>query len=287
MTVPLQARWAPPVDAGRHSLRRRRTLVGAAATTAAAAFVVTVALVSGGSPTAATQIAPADQPAGPTATDPEDAGDVDAQDDESEKTKIRPYGRTDVELYPGGLLAKAKGVTVTERIPNPMGYADPDYSLGIAYERDGESTWALLTYTEDRNGNATGGVSSDPAGKSFATLQQWIDDQVALQNGDDAPLQFVEFDGSAQGETLVPLDGVEILQQSADVELGGNFAGPGDPTAVAEVSVDGERWYVLARRIAGSEPEYFPTAAEVGGATLDDFLAYAEQQYAEGGGGLR
>ena len=50
------------------------------------------------------------------------------------------------------------------------------------------------------------------------------------------------------------------------------------------VSYDGARWFVLARQIDGSKPEYFPTAGSVGGATIADFLAYAAGQYGSGEG---
>lgn len=193
-----------------------------------------------------------------------------------------------MELFPGGVLAKAKHVTVTQRVPNPMGYTEPDHSLGIAYERNGKSTWALLTYQEDADGfGSAGGVSSDPAGKSFPTLELWLDDQVALQKGEKQPLQLVEFDPSGDGQTLLPLEGVTILQQTDDVELGPGFAGPDDPSAVAEVRVDGERWYVLARVLPGSSPEYIPTAAAIGLRTLEDFLAEAALRFGDGGGGFR
>ena len=71
------------------------------------------------------------------------------------------------------------------------------------------------------------------------------------------------------------------------VRLGNDFAGPGASTAVAEVRWQGESWFVAARRLPGSPPEYFPTAASVSGRTLDDFLAYARDRYSEQGAGLR
>jgi DNA-binding phage protein len=282
---------APPaayLAAGRRSLRRRRGAGALAATTAVGAVALTAALVGGGSPTAATEIGPAEQPVAAPTTSSDGLVETSADPDEVETVRLRPSGKSAVELYPGGLLAKAKNVTITQRVPNPMGYTEPDHSLGIAYERNGESTWALLTYQEDPDGlGSTGGVSSDPAGKSFPTLELWLDDQVALQSGEEPPLQLVEFDPSGGDETLLPLDGVTILQQTGDVELGPGFAGPADPSAVAEVRVNGERWYVLARTLPGSSPEYIPTAASIGLRTLDDFLAEAALRFGDGGGGFR
>ena len=189
----------------------------------------------------------------------------------------------DVELLVDGTLARAVDVKVTQRVANPLGLDLPDRSLGIEYTRKGATTWALLDYEDLGRLGSGGGVSSDPAGKSFATFQDWLDDQVALRNG-GVGLQLVRF---GEGEQLVARAGVEILDQRAGVEVGAGFAGPADDTAVAQVRSQGRRWYVLARRSAGSPPEYFPTDARVGGETLDDFLAYATQQYAKGGGGLR
>jgi hypothetical protein len=66
--------------------------------------------------------------------------------------------------------------------------------------------------------------------------------------------------------------------------MGPSFAGPHARTAVAEVRWKGERWYVLARHIRGSRPEYFPTAASVSRPTLDGFLEYARASYDDGTG---
>lgn len=287
----------PPLDdtlgAGRRALRRRRTLT---TTLAAAAAVVVVGLgatlLTGGTGTGATDgstgIAPANAPTG-TPTDPAPSTQYDGSYvPQFEDLEIVPATTSeDVELLADGSLAVADGVTVTQQVKNPLDLELPDRSLGIAYELDGEDWWSLLTYEVDqRTGRPSTSTTSDTARRSFPTLEDWLDDLVALQQRADQPVQLVEF-APGGTETLVPLAGVEILQQSPDVDLGAGFAGPDDPSAVAEVRVDGERWYVLARRLQGTRPQYLPTAAEVGGPTLDDFLAYASEQYAEGGGGLR
>ncbi len=88
-------------------------------------------------------------------------------------------------------------------------------------------------------------------------------------------LELVRF---GEGEELLPLPGVTMLQQTGDVDLGPNFAGPRDRTAVAEVSYDGQRWYVLARDGDG-DIQYFPTAASVSAPTLEEFLPYAKGLY--------
>jgi hypothetical protein len=103
---------------------------------------------------------------------------------------------------------------------------------------------------------------------------------VALQTGEPG-LRLVRF---GDGETLLPRAGVEVLEQTGDVDLPDSFAGPGDRTAVAMVTYDGMRWFVLARELDGSPPQYLPTAGSVGGATIQEFLSYAADQYGSGEG---
>ena len=171
------------------------------------------------------------------------------------------------------------GVEVVKRVPNPLGYTDPGTSLGLEIRYRGTTYWYLL----DSDGRQGTGSIHDEARRSFPTLQTWLDDQVALQNGGDT-LALVRFTPGAA--TLQPLDGVTLVQQRSGVDLGPDFAGPGATTAVAEVRYRRATWFVLARRLPGSEPEYFPTAASVSAPTLAGFLDYARGQYA-GGAGLR
>lgn len=79
---------------GRAALRRRRALTGFSTAVAVVAIAVTFSLTGGGgSPDAATEIAPAVLPSANGA---------------------------DVDLYVDGSLVKARGVIVLERVPNPM-----------------------------------------------------------------------------------------------------------------------------------------------------------------------
>ncbi|WP_134766594.1 hypothetical protein [Nocardioides sp. 1609] len=276
----------PPADvrlrAGRRALRRRRltTAAGAVAVVAVLGTAYTVldddstsaggGVDVAGTPTPARASSappgsPTGSPTGAPATSPPTA---------AARPSAGLHG-SDVWLEADGSVLKARGVTVTERIANPLASVLPHRSLGLAYSRDGEDYWALLEYDP-----VGGSLTWDPAGKSFATLQQWIDDMVALQTGEPG-LRLVRF---GAGETLLPRAGVEILAQTGAVDLPDSFAGPGDRTAVAMVTYEGMRWFVLAREIGGSEPEYLPTAGSVGGATIDDFLAYAADQYGSGEG---
>jgi hypothetical protein len=136
---------------------------------------------------------------------------------------------------------------------------------------DGKTTWMLLTWEA---GSET--ISSSPAEQGFATLQDWIDDSVAANQGRAAHV-FVEFDDNG---SLRPLPGVEIVEQRSGVDLG-TF--PPASTVVAQLLVDGEPWFVAACRCSGS-PEYLPVNTPAAGETLDDYIAYHRASNASGEG---
>ncbi len=103
-----------------------------------------------------------------------------------------------------------------------------------------------------------------------------------MQHGEPT-LALVSF---GDGKTLVPEDGVELLDQRPSPQMPENFAPPGDRMAVAMVRWQGERWFVLARQLPGSPPQYLPTAASVVGdaTTIDGFLEVARERYTQGEG---
>jgi hypothetical protein len=243
--------------AGRRLVRRRR-IAATAATAAVLAVIGTtgVALTGAGGPS----------------TDP---GIADSPSGEPEKDGFGLEKGQEIRLTPDGTLLTAEGVEVVENAENPLGYTPPDHSLGVVYRFEGATYWALTTIEKD--GKDFGSfTASDEAGRSFPTFEYWLEDQVALQNGEPT-LALVTF---GKGETLQPRDGVEIVQQTGEIDLPDNFAGPDDRTAVAEVTYAGERWYVLARQVDGNAPEYFPSAAAVTRPTLQGFLEYAADAYA-------
>lgn len=181
------------------------------------------------------------------------------------------YFTAPASLDTSGRLVLPSATRVLRIVENPAAVTAPEFSLGLDLEYDGEQQWALVE---------VGSSSWDPAYKSFATLEQWLDDIVALNSGGETQ-QLVKF--GADG-ALVGLPGVTVVQQRAGVDLGDSFAGPDDKTAVAEVTFEGETWFVPARQIGSGPAEFFPTAAMAGRETLDEFLEYARGQYANGEG---
>lgn len=168
--------------------------------------------------------------------------------------------------YEGGDLRLPAGARVIQRVDTPMG-------LGIEVETGGKIAWCLLSES---------GGTYDQARRSFPTFEAWLDDAVALQEGQPT-LALVAFsdDGS-----LRPLPGVKLVQQRQRPDVGSNFAPAGaERTAVAEVVHDGETWFVLARDLDGSI-QYFPSARSVTAPTLDGFLKVAKASY-DAGLGLR
>ena len=245
------------ITAGRRLVRRRRAVTGAAA-------LAVVAVLGAGY----AAIGDDDQ----QATDPPIADQTDDLLTEMQLEDREQLDEWKVFVDQGGQLLTAEGVEVLLKDRNPDGYGPPGTTWGVVFMYAGTTRWALI--------DPSGGAYED-AFQSFPSFEYWLADQIALQQGDPT-LALVEF---GQGEQLLPRAGVEILQQTGDVDLGPNFAGPNDRTAVAEVTYSGERWYVLARDVDG-DIQYFPTAASVSKPTLEKFLPFAKQSY-EGGAGLR
>ncbi|MFN8193030.1 MAG: hypothetical protein U0R80_01965 [Nocardioidaceae bacterium] len=246
--------------AGRSAVRRRRLAeVGAGVT---AVVIAGVLLVGGpGRPNAGTDAPEVDEPSTPAATQ-------------------EAWAEDELARFAGGTWETRPGVEVVDRVDNPLHRRGRESSEGLAVVWKGEETWLLLDHTLDR-GRGEDSVTSFPARVAMPDLASWVDQQVALQHGDATDL-LVRF---GDGETLEPVEGATILAQRPHPALPDNFAGPGDRTAVAKVRLGDQVWFVLAREIGG-QPDFIPTAASIAGPGIDDFLAYAEQQYA-GGEGLR
>ncbi|HWJ83021.1 MAG TPA: hypothetical protein VNS55_12355 [Nocardioides sp.] len=264
----LDAAPAPPPGAliatdalvrdGRRAQSRRRIVLGAGA--AAAVLVLggaAWALAPGGDGVATDHPSIADQPTTST-SDPVLEGGLRAA-----------YG-------PDGKLVIRDGWRVTQRIPNPMGFQEPDRSVGLEVTRGEDRYWYLLTSREGGSG-----AISDPAGKGFATLEEWVVDQAAANRPD--PLMEA-LDLRPGGRIVSYDDAVTVVAQRSGVDLGQRF-GPAEDTTVAEVRFEGRRWFVTALDHVRGGFEIGPAVdTPAAGTTLDSFIAYARDQYASGEG---
>ena len=200
----------------------------------------------------------------------------------------------DVDLSADGTVHVRDGVDVVRVVDNPYDRKPPAASAAVIYVAGGETHWWAGYVDAEGSGGST-----DQPRMDTMTFQDWIVANAPIQGSgrcaacagagpDSWPGQTdVDLVRFAQGsERLVPVDGVTMIEQRAHPDVGASFATGTDQSAVAEVSADGGRWYVLARRPAGEAPQYIAVRAADGGVTLDDFLDLARERYAEGGGGL-
>jgi hypothetical protein len=276
---------APPLDRtlaeGRRALARRRTayVVGAVAT----------AVVIGGTAWVA---APGD--GGPLRSDPgfSGPGTVASASASTPATVDAPPEKIDW-LGPdaamvdgdGHLLVKT-GWTVVHRIDKVNGPG----TLGVEIRKGDRRQWFLF-------GEAMTISSLHAPSEGHSTFQEWIDVNGPLIEG-TPPRNSGKGDADGwpgepredlvafgDGEVLVPLAGVTILEQRPSPQVGSSFAKPSDTSAVALVASDGKQYYVLAREVDGPA-QYIAVPKAEGGADIDAFLAFARERYAEGGGGL-
>lgn len=286
-----------PVDElltrGHRALIRRRLLTGAGATLAAVAIVGTTAVAVGGSGTdtgatpgyaeqpSATSVTPTSPPA-PALRTPSQR--------EAQRALMRPLARFDDR----GRLVLVPQAQVVRRVDDPFASSAPGTSVALEVDYRRVRYWFVLYQGPDRASESTAYMWSGDYDGSFAS---WVAEQSSIVQ--DAPsssgsrgdwpgipdLELVKFVGGT--ERLEPVAGVTILQQQAHVSVGDAFAGPDDQTAAAKVeTADGDRYYVIARRIPGDAPQYIAVAEADGGPTLDSFLDLARTRYADNGGGL-
>jgi hypothetical protein len=185
---------------------------------------------------------------------------------------------------------------VVQRITNPYDIAAPGKSVAFVLEF-GRATYWFRMYRQADGSSHWASIWSGDADRSF---EDWVAEvEVQPENTDPGPgpgpgsdewpgipdLDLVRFAGA--GEVLEPVDGVTILQQRASPTVGDAFATAADRSAVALVrNGDGERFYVLARGVRGTSPQYIAVRAADGGPTLEAFLELARERYAPDGGGL-
>lgn len=258
---------APPlVDtlrAGRRAVRRRRLAVGAGGVAAALVIGGTaLALAPGGDTTSGTD----DLPVADRTTETSDPAPTAEPWGEGEPARLGTDGVT--EINPDAKVVEQFTVTV----------ADDARATAYRVTLDGTDYWVAAF--PDPGGGAA--LATTPAGSQGLTLEEWTRLQLDPESGmaDDT---WVRFDSASH---LVAVGRVQIVEQRPDPGFGDNFAGPGDPTAVAEVTLDGRTYFLAVRSIGGGPTEAIPYRADDRITTLDEFVDYAVQQYAtndEGG----
>ncbi|KAA1421579.1 hypothetical protein F0U44_04655 [Nocardioides humilatus] len=191
----------------------------------------------------------------------------------------------------GGLLVKP-GWTVTEQIDEINGPG----TLAVEVVRGERRQWFLF-------GKAMTISSLHAPSEGYATFDEWVDVNGPLIEGkrgggqgdnaggwpgeprDDLVRFIPRFISSARGLEPVSSD-VTVVDQVFNPDLGESFA-PSSRTGAAEVRKGDQSWYVVARRPA----DFIAVATDVaerryGITDLAGFIAFAQERYAEGGGGL-
>lgn len=252
----------PVVDrlvAGRRALQRRRIAIGAIA-------VVATVCVSG----AAWGVIPSEPHSeGPVISTPDDrSGRFD---------DAQVSGGVELVTWTGSEWEVAPGWEVLDRVDNPMGYEPPQRSVAMELRKQSRDVFVLAT----DDGRCCSGETHMPV-PSGTTLEEWLPaqlDNVRETDGEPVskPVRF------GAGETLVPADGVTIIDQVPHPDLPANFAGADDRSAAAWIEFEGKQRFVLVREIY-DEAEIIPFTGSF--PNLKKFLRYAAQQY-EGGAGVR
>lgn len=252
------------VVAGRHALARRRLASGVAALAVTGGLVTGVALVAPGGGTAG----PAAHQSPSTHTTSSHATSGPRQAHGTEKPDCQVI--EDACVSSDGELELAPGLTLKDRIWSPLGKDSAAIEVLDGHAR----AWLFVTGQD---------VTREEPRRAFDTLRLWTKDMRRALTG-RTPKALVRFtdDGS-----LSPVDGVTMVDQTTDPKLGARFSGPNDPTAVAEVTVDGRTWFVAARHVQGGRPEYFPISTARAGTSLDEAVRYMRHQYRAGDEGLR
>lgn len=177
----------------------------------------------------------------------------------------------DLATWHRGELEAAPGVSVVRQVEDPVPGED---SLGLVLRSGGRTTWALFT----QGGNASAWERESESG--WLTFDQWLDDQVALQAGGPR-VRLVDF--GADGTVSAAAPGVEVLDQRVDPDLPA-YGTTEVPSALAMVTWQGERWFVLVVRFDGPDGVTTFAARKAGGAeTLDEFISFAADRADEGG----
>ena len=187
-----------------------------------------------------------------------------------------PEGGLLAAYSPDGALVIRDGWHVTQRIPNPMGYRPPAASVALELTDGTDRYWYLVRRDADGSGS-----TSDEAQKGFATFQEWVDDQVGANRPD--PIGEA-LDLGADGRLTSSNEAIRIVDQRVGDDIGRAEWAPAD-TTVAQLSFDGQTWFVAARNhVRGGWELAPPVDTPKAGTTLDSYVDYLRAQYASGEG---
>lgn len=157
----------------------------------------------------------------------------------------------------GGSIRVGDGWKITREIDNPLGYDLPWDSDAAVAEREGMEVWILFTGNQPEGGGGGFGY-----GVAFAAPGQTIEGYIAHRDeeieGDLAESPGGYSAGISEafefgaGSDLVPAeDGVEILEQVANPDLGEKFAEGATRSAAARVTINGKEQVAIAREKDG------------------------------------
>ncbi|MCX6399032.1 MAG: hypothetical protein NTX33_03755 [Propionibacteriales bacterium] len=249
---------ASTVASGRTAVRRRRIAAGGA--------ILATALVLGGT---AWLVAP---------------GDDGRSSNVAGQPTPTPTAAPASEENAGPLVEQAGGRTVIN--PDAEVLEQSDFTSSSTGE-------TVTTYRVRINAGeyyvwiGTDGASSFSRPAQGMTLREWV--AQSLDGPDISDDGWVQFDELSHLVTV--LDGLRIVRQVPNPGLGENFAALSDPTALAEVELDGTTYFLAVRSVGGGPTEAIPYRSDKTVGTLAQFRTFTLNQYAtnESGGseGLR
>lgn len=248
------------VGAGRRAVRRRRLAAGTAALAIAVAVGSAAWVVAPGGDGSSRGRAAVDPPSSATPTPTADAGPPWGPDE-----VLRTNGAGRVTLNPAA--------EVIER----HSFLEGGEAYHVAL---GDEEYYALASVDDS-------TSTQRLPAQGLGLVEWANAQSVLGSGDggEGPggggfdgnsVDWVRIDSASR---LTATDGTRIVEQRPDPGLGESFAAPGEPTAVAEVVVDGTTYFLAVRSIDGTT-DAIPYRRDDVVSTLDGFVSFSRERYA-------
>lgn len=250
---------AGTLTAGRRVVRRRRIAAGTAALAVAVAVGGAAWAVAPGGDGSSRGQAAVDPPSSATPTPTSDATPAWAPD---EVLRIDDGGR--VSLNPAAEVIDSEtfregGVAYHVALDDDEYYALASVDDSITTQRLPAQGLDLVAWANAQAVLGSGEGASDPNGPDSPDSSGWV-----------------SIDASSR---LTSAPGVRVVEQRPDPGLGDDFAAPGDPTAVAEVVVDGTTWFLAVRSIDG-ETDTVPYRRDDVVTTLDAFVSFCLERYA-------